>query len=192
MIASYSPELDQPSVKQDDVATRGDGVLEGVDRLLEAEEDVRLAKRLDTGHAALEVADPAKRLGPDDPVGRLVERHHAELVPGRHRRGRPKDRLLADVDLPDVRAAPAAAAHPAVEAVAMAGVHRARLVDDDHERDVGLLLPVADAHVDREGLLDRRVLVAAGAVAPRATDHHEALAEITDVDLEGRHLALGQ
>ena len=56
----------------------------------------------------------------------------------------------------------------AVERVAVAGVHRARLVDDDDERDVGLLLPVADAHVDRQRLLERRLLVAAGAVALRA------------------------
>ena len=49
----------------------------------------------------------------------------------------------------------------------------------------GCFCAVADAHVDRQRLLDRRLLVAAGAVAPRPADHHEALAEVADVDLEG-------
>ena len=48
---------------------------------------------------ALQVADPAERLGVDDPVRRLVEGDHAELVAlGQRRRGA-QDRLLADVDL---------------------------------------------------------------------------------------------
>ena len=84
-------------------------------------------------------------------------------------------------------AMPGAAA--AVERVAVAGGHRARLVDDDDERDVGLLLAVAHAHVDRQRLLERRLLVAAGAVAVRAADHHQALAEVADVDLERGQLA---
>ena len=64
------------------------------------------------------------------------------------------------------------------------------LVDHDDERDVGLLLAVPDAHVDRQRLLDRRLRVAAGAVRVRAADHHEALAEVADEDLEGEHLAV--
>ena len=85
------------------------------------------------------------------------------------------------------------AARPAaLERVAVAGVHRARLVDDDDERDVGLLLAAADAHVDRQRLLDRRLLVAAGAVGVRAADHDEALAQVAHEDLEGQHLAIGQ
>ena len=115
---------------------------------------------------ALQVVDAAQRLGLDDPVRLLVEGHDAELVPrGQGRRGA-QDRLLADVDLADAADA-GAAAHAAVERVAVAGVHRARLVDDDDERDVRLLLAVAHAHVDRQGLLERRLRVAAGAVAAR-------------------------
>ena len=70
-------------------------------RLVEAGEDVRLAVRADPGDLALEVADAAERLGPDDPVRGLVEADDAELVAfGQGRRG-PQDRLLADVDLLD-------------------------------------------------------------------------------------------
>ena len=140
--------------------------LERLDRLLEPGEDVRLADRLDARDLALQVVDAAERLRADDPVGLLVERHDAELVALGQRRGGAQDRLLADVDLADP-ADPGAAALAALERVAVAGVHRARLVDDDDERDVGLLLAVAHAHVDRQRLLERRLLVAAGAVARR-------------------------
>ena len=109
-----------------------------------------------------------------------------ELVLGAEGRGRPQDRLLADVDLAHA-ADPDAAARAAVEAVAVARVHRARLVDDDDERDVGLLLAVAHAHVDGQRLLERRVGVAAGAVAARPADHDEAPPEVADIDLERRH-----
>ncbi len=74
----------------------------------------------------------------------------------------------------------------------MAGRHRARLVDDHDEGHVGLLLPVADAHVDGQRLLDRRLLVAAGAIALRPADHDQALAEIAHVHLERRQLAVAQ
>ena len=77
-----------------------------------------------------------------------------------------------------------------VEGVAVAGVHRAGLVDDDDERDVRLLLAVAHAHVDRQRLLERGLLVAAGAVAVGSADHHQALAEVADVDLERGQLAV--
>ena len=86
----------------------------------------------------------------------------------------------------------AAVAHAALERVAVAGVHRARLVDDDDERHVGLLLAVAHAHVDGERLLERRVGVAAGAVGPRPADRHEPAPEVADVDLERRHRLVGQ
>ena len=82
---------------------------------------------------------------------------------------------------------PDAAAHAAVEAVAVAGVHRARLVDHDDERDVRLLLAVAHAHVDGQRLLERRVGVAAGAVRPRPADRHEPASQVPDVHLERRH-----
>ena len=62
------------------------------------------------GDLALQVADAAERLRPDDPVGGLVEADHAELVALGQRRGGAQDRLLADVDLLDA-ADPAAAAH---------------------------------------------------------------------------------
>ena len=91
---------------------------------------------------------------------------------------------MSTLRTPPIPAPPPVAA---VEAVAVAGVHRARLVDDDDERDVGLLLAVAHAHVDRQRLLERRVGVAAGAVAARPADHHEAPPEVADVDLERRH-----
>ena len=110
---------------------------------------------------------PPSGCGPYDPVGRLVEGDDAQLVLRGHRGRRTQDRLLADVDLAHAPY-PGPAAHPAaVERVAVAGVHGARLVDDDDERDVGLLLPVAHAHVDRQGLLERRLLVAARAEALR-------------------------
>ena len=63
-------------------------------------------------------------------------------------------------------------------------------VDDDDQRDVRLLLAVAHAHVDRQGLLERRLLIAAGPVAVGSADHHEPLAEIADVDLERGELAV--
>ena len=43
-----------------------------------------------------------------------------------------------------------------------------------------------------QGLLERRLLVATGAVALRSADHHQALAEVADVDLERRQLPIGQ
>ena len=70
-------------------------------------------------------------------MGGLVEGHDAELVAGGQRRRGAQDRLLADVRLAHALEL-AAAAHPAVERVAVAGVHRARLVDDDDEGDVRL------------------------------------------------------
>ena len=85
------------------------------DGLVEAGEDVRLAVGADAGDLALEVADAAERLRPDDPVRRLVEADDAELVALGQGRGGAQDRLLADVDLLDA-ADPAPAAHPAVEA----------------------------------------------------------------------------
>ena len=132
----------RPSVgQQDDVATGRGRALERRHRLVEPGEDVRLAIRPDPGDLALEVADPAERLGPDDPVRGLVEADDPELVALGQGRGGPQDRLLADVDLLDA-ADPGTAAHPAVERVAVTGRHRARLVDDDDERDIGLLLPI--------------------------------------------------
>ncbi len=162
-----------------------------LDRLLQAGEDVRVADRLDAGDVALQVVDAAERLGLDDPVGLLVEGDDPELVALGHGRRGAQDGLLADVDLArPVDLGPAA--HPAVERIAVAGVHRARLVDDDDEGDVRLLLAVAHAHVDREGLLERGPLEAAGPVRVRAADHDQALAQIADVDLQRGHLAVGQ
>ncbi len=115
-----------------------------------------------------------------------------ELVAGGHRRRRPQDRLLADVDLADAGDARAAARVAVVERVAVAGVHRARLVDHDDEGDVGLLLLVLHAHVDRQRLLDGRVGVAAGAVALRPADHHQPAAEVADVLLDARQLGVAQ
>ena len=56
----------------------------------------------------------------------------------------------------------------------------------------GCFCAVAHAHVDRQRLLERRLLVAAGAVALRPADHHQALAEVADVDLERGQLPVGQ
>ena len=50
----------------------------------------------------------------------------------------------------------------------------------------------ANAHVDGQRLLHRRLLIAAGAVAVRPADHHEALAEVPHVDLERGELTVGQ
>ena len=140
---------------------------------------------------ALEVADPAQRLGLDDPVGRLVERDDAELVARRHRRGRPQDRLLADVDLADARICRAPPMPPSNELQWQASIEpdlsmtTTRAMSGCFSRS---RTPMSTGSV----FLDRRVLVAARAVAPRPADHDEALAEVADVDLEGGHLALGQ
>jgi hypothetical protein len=64
------------------------------------------------------------------------------------------------------------------------GVHRAGLVDDDDQGDVGLLLAVADAHVDGKRLLELCVLVPARSIAARSADHHQASAEIADIGLK--------
>ena len=169
------------------MAPRRRRALQRLHGLLEAREDVRLADRFEAGDLARQVVDAAERLGPDHPVGLLVERHDAHLVALGERGRRTQDGLLADVDLAHAADARAAAL---VERVAVAGVHRAGLVDDDDEGDVRLLLAVADAHVDRQGLLERRALVATGAVRVAPTDHDQALAEVPDVDLQGRQLAV--
>ena len=101
MIASYWPDLDQPSVSKMMWRRVADRPLERRHRLVQPGEDVRLAVGPDTGDLALEVTDPAERLRPDDPVRGLVEGHDAELVAFGHGRGRPQDRFLADVDLLD-------------------------------------------------------------------------------------------
>ena len=171
----------RPAVgQQDDVAARRGDLLERLHGLVEARVDVRLAERVDARDRPLEVADVAQRLGLDDPVGGLVEGNHAKLVARAQRSGRAQDRLLADIDLAHPLEL-AATAHAPVEAVAVAGVHRARLVDHDHEGDVRLTLPIANAHVDRQRLLHRRLRVAARAVGARATDHHQAAAEVAHV-----------
>src|SRR4029079_7534152 len=182
----------RPAVgQQDNVASgRGRG-LERVDRLLEPREDVGLPDRVDTGDLALQVADLAKRLGLDDPVRLLIERHDADLVALGQRRGRPQDGLLADIDLAHTADA-GPAPLTAVERVAVTGIHGARLVDDHDERDVGLLLPVAHAHIDRQRLLERGPLVATGTVRIGSADHHEALADVADVDLERTELPVGK
>ena len=86
-----------------------------------------------------------------------------------------QDGLLADVDLGHALDGDA---DVAIGDVAVAGVHGARLVDDHDQRDVRLLLAVAHVHVDRQRLLERRLLVAARAVRARAADHHQAAAEV--------------
>ena len=163
------------------------GLLQRLDGLVEAGVDVGLAVGIDPGDLRLDVLEAAERRRLDDPVGRLVERDDPELVLGAQRRGRAQDGLLADVDLAHAAGPARPAAHAAVEAVAVAGVHRARLVDDDDERDVRLLLPVADAHVDGQRRLERRVGIAAGAVAARPADHHEPPPEVAHVGLERGH-----
>ena len=167
-------------------------ILERLDGLLEPREDVGLADGLEACDLALQVLDATERLGPHDPMGLLVEGDDAELVPLRQRRRGAQDRLLADVDLADAAHADPAAALAAVERVAVAGVHRAGLVDHDDERDVGLLLTIADAHIDRQGLLERGLLVAAGAVRIGAADHDQTPADVPHVDLQCGELAVGQ
>ena len=70
---------------------------------------------------------------------------------------------------------------------AVAVSHAARLVDDGHHRHVRRALAVADGHVHRQRLLQRRVEVAAGPVAVPPAEHDEALAEVTDVGLDRGH-----
>ena len=138
---------------------------------------------------AAHVAGLAERLGVDDPVGLLVEGDDPELVARGERGCGSEDGLLADVGLLDAREL-AAAAHAAVERVAVAGIHRAGLVDHDDEGDVRLLLPVPDAHVDGEELLHLGLRVAAGAVGSRPADHDHAAPEIADEGLQRGELGV--
>ena len=78
-------------------------VSERLHRLVEPGEDVRLAVGLDPRDLALQVGDTPERLRVDDPVRRLVEPDHADLVASRQGRGGAQDRLLADVDLAHAR-----------------------------------------------------------------------------------------
>ncbi len=173
------------------MAARGRDALERLDRLVEPREDVRLAIGTDPRDGALEILDVAEGLGPHHPVGGLVECDDAELVAIGEGRGRPQDRLLADVDLLDATHAGTTTA-TLVERVAVAGGHRTRLVDDDDECDVRLLLAIAHAHVDGQRLLDRRLLVPARAVALGTADHHQPPAQVAHVDLERPQLAVGE
>ena len=113
-----------------------------------------------------------------------LKRHDAELVALGQRGHGAQDGLLADVDLGHAADRDAVVA---VGGVAVAGVHRARLVDDHDQRDVRLALAVAHVHVDRQRFLERRALVAAGAVGVRAADHHQAAAEVAREDLQRDH-----
>ena len=168
---------------------RGRCLLERTDRLVEPGEDVRRPVRVDPADEALQIRRLAQWLGLDDPVGGTIERHDTELVPCRERRRGAQDGLLADVDLPHALelSAPTVAA---IERVAVAGVHRAGLVDDDDEGHVRLLLAIADAHVNRQRLLELRLRVPARAEAIRPADHHKAAPEVANVDLERRELAI--
>ena len=111
MIASYWPELDQPSVSR--MMWRRVAVAFSSDPTAWSSPAKMFVWPCGWMPAmcALEVADRAERLRLDHPVGRLVEGHHAELVPGRQRRRGAQDRLLADVDL--AHAGELAAAAPA-------------------------------------------------------------------------------
>ena len=120
------------------------------------------------------------------PVRVLVERDDAELVGRGERLGRAKDRLLGDVDLLEAALAGWVGGVAAVAGAVAVG-HAARLVDDRDHRHVRRALAVADGHVHRQRLLERRVEVAAGAVAVASAEHDEALAEVADVDLERGH-----
>ncbi len=171
------------------MAARGLGLLQGLHALVEAGVDVGLAVRVDRAQAALEVGDGTQRRPLDDPVGPLVEGDHAQLV-GRLEGGRrTQDRLLADVDLAHAGELDGLVA---VEGVAVTGGHRARLVDDDDERHGGLLLAVADPHLDGQRRLQGRVPVAARAVAARAADHHQPLAEVAGRGSERLELPRGE
>ena len=52
--------------------------------------------------------------------------------------------------------------------------------------------PVAHAHVDRQALLQGRLLESAGAVRVGTADHDQPPAEVADVGLQGGHLDVGQ
>ena len=69
----------------------------------------------------------------------------------------------------------------AVVAGAVAVGHAPGLVDHRHHRHVRRALAIAHGHVHRQRLLQRRVEVAAGAVALAPAEHDQALAEIADV-----------
>ena len=81
-----------------------------------------------------------------------------------------------------------------VSAVALRGLlghlerqprHRARAVDDQRHRDLGLVLALLGVHAHRQDPLDRRVVPAAEAVAVLAAGEEEAAAEVAHVLLEG-------
>ena len=145
-----------------------------------AREDVRLAERLDAADGALQVADVAERLGLHHPVGLLVERDDADLVPRRHRRGCPQDRLLADVDLADAADPAPGPPWPRPSNVLQ---WQASIEPDLSMTTTSatsgcssrLRTPMSTGSVSSIGLL-----VTAGAVRVRAADHHEALAEVAD------------
>ncbi len=158
--------------------------LERRDRLGQPGEDVGLALGVDAGDLRFNVTDVRQRRGADDPVGVLVEGDDAELVALGQRRNGAQDRLLADVDLGHAADRDAVVA---VGGVAVTGVHRARLVDHDHQRDVRLALSIAHVHVDRQRFLEWRALVAAGAVRARAADHHQPTAQVASENLQRDH-----
>ena len=160
------------------------GVLERVHRLLEAGEDVRLAVRRDARELAPDVARLTEGLRVDDPVGRLVEGDDAELVPRRQRRRGAQDRLLADVGLADALELPPPPPIPPSNVLQWQASIEPDLSMTTTRAMSGSLLAVADAHVDRERLLDRRLRVAAGAVRARPADHDEAAPEVADERLE--------
>ena len=75
---------------------------------------------------------------------------------------------------------------PAVAGAVAVG-HAPGLVHDRHHRHVRRALAVADRHVHRQRLLERRVEVAAGAVALAPAEHHQAPPEIANVGLDRGH-----
>ena len=143
VLARFGPAVGQ----EDDVPAGRGGLLERTDRLVEAGEDVGRPVRVDPGDESLQVRGLPERLCLDDPVSRIVERHDTEFIARGQGCGRSQDGLLADIDLAHPLEL-AAAALPSRERVAVAGVHRAGLIDDHDECHVRLLLAIADAHVD--------------------------------------------
>ena len=183
VLAGGGPAVGQ----QDDVAAGRGRPLERLHGLVEAGEDVRLAERLDPGDRPARSAIP--------PSGWVWTTQWAlsskATIPSWSRADiAAAARRIASLPMSTLRT-PAIPPPPAPRSNVLqwqASIEPG-LVDDDDERDVGLLLAVLDAHVDRERLLDRGVGVAARAVALRAADHHEAPAEVADVLLERGQLA---
>ena len=134
--------------------------------------DICAALRLDRRDGVADgIAVGAAQAGRQRPVRGAVERDHADRVAlAQHRRSL-DDRVFRDIDF--ARAALERARGLAIGAGAVAGIHAARFIDHEHQRQIRPLLPITHIHIYRQRLLDRRGAIAADAIRSIAADHHQ-------------------